>query len=54
MSQFEEKCRKPSADDLKIEFFNIFNVHPIENVRGRQDHLFFDLKSDQSLDLFLI
>jgi hypothetical protein len=22
--------------------------------RGRQDHLFFDLKSNQSLDLFLL
>jgi hypothetical protein len=23
-------------------------------LRGRQDHLFFDLKSNQSLDLFLL
>jgi hypothetical protein len=25
-----------------------------KNIRGRQDHLFFDLKSNQSLDLFLL
>jgi hypothetical protein len=30
------------------------NYEKIQNHRGRQDLLFFDLKSNQSLDLFLL